>query len=109
MVLDGPREPEEGEGDEDSADIGERKAVFGFRFAIVAFREGFVDGVDPGHNEPYRKEEAQARAEIHQAYICGVVAVSFAPDVLEVGVEAIGCAEEDGLVGSHGKDDGLSE
>ena len=109
MVLDGPREPEEGYGDDDGADVGEGKAVFGFGLAVVAFREGFVDGVDSGHDEPYREEEAEAGTEVHQAYVCGVVAVSFAPDVLEVGVEAVGGAEEDGLVGGHGEDDGLGE
>ena len=101
-VFDRPGEPEERNGDEDGTDVGEGEAVFGFWFGVVPAREGVVDGVDFRDDEPDCDEEAQAGTEVHEADLGGVEGVRRgAVDGLEVGVEAVGGAEEDGLVDCH--------
>lgn len=108
-VLDRPGEGEEGGGDEDGADVGERESVFRFGFYVVFPRELVVDGVDLGHEEPDGRQEAETGAQVHESDGGGVEAVELAVDGLEVGVERVRGAEEDGLVYGHGEDDGLRE
>lgn len=87
FVLDRPGEDEEGGGDEDGADVGEGKAVFGFGFYIVFPRELVVDGVDLRDEEPDGGQEAETGAQVHESYGGGVEAVELAVDGLEVRVE----------------------
>lgn len=108
-VLDRPREPEQRDGDEDGADVGQGEAVFGFAVVVVLAREVVVDGVDLGHEEPDADEEAEARAEVHEPDLGAREAVAGAVDGFEVGVQAVRRSEEDGLPDGHGQDDGLSE
>lgn len=64
VILDRPREPEEGEGDDDGADVGQGESVFGFRVAFIFRGEAVVDGVDFGDDEPDGEEESCAGAEV---------------------------------------------
>jgi len=63
------------------------------RFVVVLAGERIVEGVDTGDDEPDCEEETEAGAEVHEADLCGIEAVLFAVDGLEVGVEAVCCAE----------------
>ena len=109
-VLDQPREDEETRRDEDAADVGEREAVFGQGLAVIARREGVVDGVDAGHEEEDGSEEAEAGPQVEEADLLGGELVGLLRvDVLHVGVDGVGSAEDDGLVERHGEDDGLDE
>lgn len=109
FVLDRPGEDEQRGGDEDGADVGEGEAVFGFGFSVVLPREVVVDGVDLGHEEPDGRQEAETGAQVHESDGGGVEAVELAVDGLEVGVEGVRGAEEDGLVYGHDEDDRLRE
>lgn len=108
MVLHTPSKPEKPEGDENGADIRKGKAKLRECVAIVPRCEIIVHRVDAGHDEKNSDEEACAKAEVHEANASRGIAVAVgAPDVFEVGVETVVRAEKDGLIYSHGKDDGL--
>ena len=109
VALDRPREPEQRQGDEDGADVGEREAELGLCSAVVARGEGVVDAVDAGDQEPDGGEEAEAWGEVQEADMGGGEAIAVAEDGLEVGVEAVVCAEDDGLVDGHCEHDWLRE
>ena len=68
-----------------------------------------VDGVDLGDEEPDGGEEAKAGAQVHESDGGGVEAVELAVDGLEVRVERVRGAEEDGLIDGHDEDDWLRE
>lgn len=109
MVLDRPCEPEQGQGDEDGADVSKREAEFGFRHIVVAGRERVVDGVDSRDNQPDGKDKADAGSKIYKADLDGGEAISVAVDGLKVGVEAVIGAEDASLVDGHDENDGLRE
>lgn len=108
-VFERPREPEQGRGNQDGADVSKRKAEFGFRDVVVAGCERIVDGVDSGNNQPDGEEKADAGSEIHEADLGSGEAVLLTVDGLKVGVEAVNGAEDDRLVDGHGENDGLRE
>ena len=87
-VFHRPREPEEAYGDEDGADVGERKPVFWFGFVVfITVCEGVVDGVDFRHDEPDGDEEAEAWTQVHETDLGRIEGVRRgAVDGLEVGV-----------------------
>ena len=110
MGLDGPGEGEEREGDQNGADVGQRKAEFGLRGVVVAGGEGVEDGVDAGDDEGYRDDKAERGAEIHEADLGGGETVAVATvDGLKVGVEDVVGAEDGGLVESHDEHNWLGE
>ncbi len=71
VVLHRPGEPEEREGHEDGADVGEREAELRFGDVFVAGGEGVVDGVDAGDEEEDGEEEAEARGEVEETNLGG--------------------------------------
>ena len=109
-VFDRPREPEETCGDEDGTDVGERQTVFWFCFVVISVCKGIVDGVDFRYDEPDGDEESEARAKVHEADLGGVEGVRRGTvDGLEVRIEGVGGAKEDGLVDCHCENNGLGE
>lgn len=109
MILYRPSEPEERQGHEHGADVGEREAELGFGDVFIATCEGVVDGIDAGDEKPDGGEEAEARGEIQEADLGGGEAVAVTEDSLEVCVETIVRAENYSLVYGHYEDDGLGE
>ena len=109
MVFNRPREPEQRQGNKDGADVGEWEAEFRFRDVVIAGGEGVVDGVDAGDKEPDRNQKANAGGEVQEPDLGGGEAVAVAEDGLEIGVEAVVRAEDDGLVDGHCEDDWLRE
>lgn len=109
MFLHGPEEAEEGDWDEDGADVGEGEAVFGDRFAFVTFAESLVDAIDLGHEEPDRGQETETGAEVEETDLFGVEAVVAFEDRLHVCVDAVCCSENQGLVCTHDEHDRLSD
>lgn len=107
--FDAPREPEERDGDQDGADVGEREAEFRAGLGAVRGGEGPVDRVDARDEKPDCGEEAETRAEVEEADFFGGEAVDARVDVLHVRVDGVGGAEEEGLVDAHDGDDGLGE
>ena len=109
-VFDRPCEPEKTCRDENGTDVGERQAVFWLCFVVISVCKGIVDGVDFGYDEPDGDEESEARAKVHEADLGGVEGVRRGTvDGLEVRVEGVGGAEENGLVDCHCENDGLGE
>jgi hypothetical protein len=109
VQLNRPCEPEQTDGNEDGADVGQGQAVFGLSFAAVAGSEVVVDAVDTRDEEPNCSEEAKTGSEVEEADFLGGEAVVVAVDGLHVGVDAESGTEDEGLVSAHYEDDGLHQ
>ena len=107
MLLYCPREPKERHGDENGANVCQWEAELGSRLLVVLSCERLIHGVDAWDEKPDCEEEPRSRTEIQQSDLLSGETVIVLVDGLHVRVDAVCCAEDERLVYSHDRDDGL--
>lgn len=99
MILHTPSKPEQAQGNEDGANIRKRETELGECVAVVPGCELVVHSVNSRYDKENCDKESCTKAEVHEADASRGIAVAVAaPDVFEVGVETVVCAEEDSLI-----------
>lgn len=101
--------PEECSGNEYGPNVCQRQAKLRPLLPVMTFGKSIVDAIDPRHEEPDSKQEAEAGPEVQQTDLFSVKAILSLIDRLHICVDAISCAKQNSLICTHCKDNGLEE